>query len=659
MKKATIICFGLVGLISQVVVGQNKLQSLFYRPTISNIFSSTGVEGEKNVIELFKFTTKVPERFNTHEISTTDIKFTRPEKPVLPEELDVLALKKTLNAHKQQLIQYDETISRGMSESLRNSAREMVAFVWNRDASGNFDFYRLEEMAEYSSSDNDFLVSNMSADQRKIFTEISDSLLNRNYLFVYEITKVQTYEEYYNEQDAKLAKAAAKSGTATKPVVRNQEGWLVDYDFFAYQLDWSDSLEAVFYEELWLSVDDSLEVAKKKREAKAKAETTKQVFDKAYWAAIEDSLAVVRRERTAKFNNFDFPLKQVFKFSGSTIKSQSNNPKFYESPLAPRRKSMDELLSEIPDEIQNESIFQASKVIDDFKTKAPLYKEYPLRVKLGKKEGVYFDQRFYAYRMLKKQNGKDIKKRVGVLRPSFIIDNPGVSKGNTPPSVFVQQGGKRLYGGDLIEMNEDRGIGFNLGFTGNDHVNGGVYAGLELRVSSLYNKPFTRGLFLTGNVTINYSGNQQFFADTLDRDALLKTKTPQATAVGLSVGIAKETYFTKKGNIYITPEIGAGLLSVLVAKDTTPVISYSSSSWFVYAGFRLGVHLSPSLSLFAFPTFNYRLGYGAWVDQSDEVLSDSVSLTSKPDSYKFKQEWGFDGEAKLSIPICVGFRMKF
>lgn len=123
-------------------------------------------------------------------------------------------------------------------------------------------------------------------------------------------------------------------------------------------------------------------------------------------------------------------------------------------------------------------------------------------------------------------------------------------------------------------------------------------------------------------------------------------------AIGAS--LSRETYFTKKGNFYLMPEIGAGILSVTLDKffvgDTDNELI--ASNIYVNGGLGLGMHISPSISIFAKAGFNMRLGEATWTDanETEYTVTQNGELTSKS---------GFNKLNGFTTPVFAGLRFRF
>jgi hypothetical protein len=159
---------------------------------------------------------------------------------------------------------------------------------------------------------------------------------------------------------------------------------------------------------------------------------------------------------------------------------------------------MEELLSRVPELMQDNVIFKSSKKIDEFKMRAAIFNSYPTQAKLGTKEGLYIDQRFFVYSIKVNKKGNEKKVREAVVRAYEVSNNSKVATGDMVPSNFRQQGGKNLYSGYLLEMKEDRGIDIMLGTNIGNGMSNGFYVGFDYRLSALTKKSMPTSKALRG-----------------------------------------------------------------------------------------------------------------------------------------------------------------
>ncbi len=540
------------------------------------------------------------------------------------------------------------------SEALAEQSRSVIAKVWGRDGQGNFHYDQLAEAAKYSSTDGQALTSSASKDNMKVYTEIAENLLKNCFIIAYDFDEIRTYQQYYDAQDEKRRKVAEKSKTAFTPVTRTQEGWVIKYNVSIFKVTWNDSIANSFYNELWL----------------------------------DESVSSDRSQRINKFNQFVFPLELVYSnfLPETEFSSQSNDPKTYESGLI-KRLSMDELLAKAPEIIQENLIFKSSKKIDEFRMKASIYNSYPTQAKLGTKEGVYVDERFFVYSIKVKNNGNEKKKRKAVVRAHSISNNSKIATGDMEPSVFKQQGGKKIYSGYLIEMKEDRGFDIMVGQNINNSLSNGIYIGMDYRLSSLTKKmdqtggvKALSGLYFSLGISVLDAQNVQLFELTESGKNYINSIDPSylpiieseyanskydCSAVGIYMGLSKEMYPTKRGRLSISPELGFSILS-MTATPVDSSLTQDISTMSATLGAKFGINLLPSLEIFAKPVLNYTLP-SSLVDynSSGELLTNAALYSDYINGYttepleKLSAKSGFDKTFKINFPVTLGIRLKF
>jgi len=525
--------------------------------------------------------------------------------------------------YKKSVKEWEKTVSKMTFDALSPIGREVFGQMLSRTEDGNMSWDKIKEAASYSATDNQALAAKSSKNEANVLEEIAGELLKRSYYVVYNVTAIKTYEQVYNERDAAGQALAAKTKKPYTPVKRTQEGWQVDFNYYVYRLVWNDSIMGIFGNEVWLdaSQTDASERAKK----------------------------------IAAFQNFVFPYELAVSGGSIAIASQSNNAEMY-AKFKIKRKSMDELLTEIPADMLASMVSKGGRKVDDFKMRAPIFQESPTTVKLGSKEGLYYDERFFVYDMIQDKEGKTIKKRRGILRASKIVDNAKIAEGSSPASTFRQEGGKKLYQGSLVELKEDFGYGLSVGYGLLDGFVGGVNVGAEVRIPRLlkgsagWNK-YLRGLYLNANIAIGSYADQDL---NLVSEGLLQDASGSTMAIGAS--LSRETYFLKKGNIYLMPEIGGGIFSASVNEadgvDYTENGGVNIAGIYVNGALGIGFHLSPVISLYTKAGFNMKLGDPSLTDDEGEDLGYVLPTNQKSGTI-------FDKARGFSTPVSVGLRFRF
>jgi hypothetical protein len=572
---------------SKSLNAQDKVvQTKFYRPSLTTTFVSPNSDRAQKVIENFL---KLPaeSKFDEKKVKTNILNITLPTEPENQLTVNPLEMKKIREENKSAKEAYKEECKNIILGNLNIVSKEIISIFWDRSSDGTFDFNKLLEIAKYSGDDSEAFESKASANSDNIYFNIANQLLEKGYVITYNISKVQTYDEYYDELDQIAIESARITGKSAVPVKRTEEGWRVKYQFYISKIDWTNEISTLFNDSMYIQRGDKIDPVK-----------------------------------VSKFNNAVFQLKMIFSGKGDASSSQSNDPKYYEKMRGlVKRLSMDELMERIPSSIQEQTFFKSSKKIDDFKVRASLFRTYPTLVKLGSKEGIYVDQRFFAYELSKDKDGNVIKRKIGVLRPKVVVDNKTIASGESSTSKFQQHSGKKLYQGTLIEMKEDFGIGATLGWGLMHNTYSGFKIGLEARVprylksilSTKINRHL-RGLHLHAN--LGFAGFKNRNIDTID--SKLSEYSGQnlkysGAVVSFNIGLFREIYIPKVPGLYFTPGFSLSISSVNVSNVTDtlnnvkPVsettlkeISFTGVDFNVNLG--MGYHINQFMSFYLRPT---------------------------------------------------------
>jgi hypothetical protein len=602
----------------QAEVNRTTVETKFYRPSLTNLFIQAKSSEARVVVDEFK-KLDLEKRFDNNGVANNTISVTLPEPPQMPTSDNALELVALLKDYRKALKVYEEQKSLAIQKQVKPITKQVIAKWWNRDASGNMSDELILQRGMFSATDKDVIQDGTSEISRR--ANIGYELIKRSYITVYEITDVKSMDQVYNEMDAAARVAAQKSKTEFKPVPRTQEGYRASYNAITYKIVWNDSVQSVFFDKFW--VDKSTSSSDKSTKVNA-------------------------------FENSDYPLVQVASVSGNASSTQSNDPKTYGGLLGRVRKSMDQLLREMPASIQESTMFKTTKLVEDFQIKAPIFVTYPTQVKIGSKEGIYIDERFMVYQKVVDPKTKmESKKKIGMVRVKSIADNDVVANGESKASLFQQQAGKKLNSGNFVQMKEDLGISVMIGYGVGDNAMGGVYASLDQRVSRYFKNKFARGVHLTAGANIT---------GFTDQKIVTGDSAYTGSVLNYSVGIGKEIYFTKRGHLFLYPSVSYSLHSITLdkrkgedisEKNTSNVFGsvaydeedYTWSTSGLLASLGIGYNFSASFSLLIRPSISYKLG--EYTAGSDIVLP------------TFSNAWNMDKVSDMSIPIYIGLRYKF
>ncbi|MBC7124546.1 MAG: hypothetical protein H5T24_02865 [Bacteroidales bacterium] len=119
---------------------------------------------------------------------------------------------------------------------------------------------------------------------------------------------------------------------------------------------------------------------------------------------------------------------------------------------------------------------------EDFMVKTTIHQVRPIRAKIGLKEGLKCDHRYFAYEYVYNEKTNSVEPRFrGVIRAtSKIVDNRQVAKGDMPTSQFYQTAGRRLREGYLLRQQNDLGLELLVGYEAGEV--GGVYGRIDARM---------------------------------------------------------------------------------------------------------------------------------------------------------------------------------
>ena len=141
-----------------------------------------------------------------------------------------------------------------------------------------------------------------------------------------------------------------------------------------------------------------------------------------------------------------------------------------------------------------------------------------------------------------------------------INDNKQVATGSSLPSVFQQVAGGRIYQGMFMESKDDYGIILNIGKNGSaNNAMDGFNLGADFRISRFLKKPgwhFGIDASLRSMKDV-YAGNISTPTGTL----IYSTELVSGSTYAIAVNLSKESYFTRRGTVYLRPLVGLGMQS--------------------------------------------------------------------------------------------------
>ena len=401
----------------------------------------------------------------------------------------------------------------------------ILAKWFSRKSDGSFGVELLQERGLYNATDADVLAAQASQLGMAKIKDTGEKLLNNTYLIVFDISDLMDMNEYYN----RLQK---QSNT---PITRNKDGFYANATSYVFKINFNESVSAAFWQQLWANPGDP-DLARKK----------------------------------AAFNNFDFPISFVTKTSKGILSDQ-NKPGTSEL-LNILLKTPEELMARLVQSSINSSLVSLESISEQFQVKTQLYTTNPLRAKIGKKEGLRTDQRYFVYEKVQNSQNQILERRRGIIRAKRVEDNRMVASGKSNPSDFYQSSGVRLDEGMVLKQNNDFGTSVSLGYS-TGGVNGIDYR-IEIRLSRFIPIPLLK-VFVEGGIESASYGIGVVYEDFIRYGG----------------GLGKEICFLR--NLKWQPFIGAGF-EKLSNRDNADEYY---SSYYVHPGFIFGLNMLHNLQL--------------------------------------------------------------
>jgi hypothetical protein len=429
-------------------------------------------------------------------------------------------------------------------------SREVVAKWFNRNANGEFSMDVIAERGMYNASDADVIKAQASKRKMSLIKDAGENLLDRSYILLYDIRNI-------------------KKVNASDMFGNPKEGYECEFDCYLYRLDWNEEIANNFYTNLWVD-------ASSKNPDKVKAFEA-ATFPVKFIAKTDNVFGIVQSMQSATANQI----------------------------------SDDQLFANLYNEINTIANVSLSKKCEDFRVKAPIYSTGPVTAKIGLKEGLTVDKRFFAYEMQMKDNGERKFVRKGVVRATNkICDNRTIATGKSETSQFYQVAGLRLSEGMQLQENPDWGIGVMGGWGALPGIGSGLNLTLELNASMWGAKALSEN---QGGVPpgIKLYGNLYKPLETISANG------EKYNILGYNGGISKDLNFLNQ--FVLIPFIGAGVESY--TNDDDPKNDYYNGVVF-QIGSRLGINILHNIQLVGNINFNALL-YGTYDENAKKEKLDN------------------------------------
>lgn len=479
---------------------------------------------------------------------------------------------------------------------LRNVARQEVAAWYRREPDGSLSMDLIHRRGELNATDETFLMANATKRGMDELKDLGRKLISKTYVVALDYANISYTADV--EADIHTQKATVNA--------------------MVFKLKFNSEVENSIYD-AWVDEQDT---------------------------------PALRDEKSKRFDQIPFELEFVRQvgvnasatalITGKRRKDDSGLQALAHIALGVQSKEalLNEMLRKGYDNILNE----LEKKIAAFKVQAGVWELDPIRAKIGKKEGLKTDQRYYVLEYEQNRKGELKAVRKAVVRvDGGVADNRAMATGKSEASKFYQVAGRKVEKGMTLEQRNDAGISLLLG-VGAPITSREEERQLQARVELLTNKVINLGVFPSLYVYAegiweesSYALNSSFSADYNLTNEDKKNYTFMRWGFGLGRGI----YFWR--NFSLSPYVGMGQENVSVGGDI------SLEALYYKAGANFTVNLYYPLQLVG--------GVSGWFYGAPTLTNDSGSESDGNAPSRYSDV--FNARRSSSASGFVGIRFNF
>lgn len=559
------------------IVKDKNVSAEYSRSSLTLLLLEPGRSSSQQRFEKIMSEIQIPDKFNDNNLDQRSLEVSGFER-----DADEVFFRQAMNRGIVPGSGLEIIYRRLKQEHLTN---QVIAKWWSRKEDGTFGVELLQERGAYDATDAEVIAARAGIRGMAGVMDAGEELINKSYILVFDFYNTKNMEQYYSDVDNNRREIARQLEREFTPVERNMEGYRTDVMAHLFRIDYNDSVSAVFYKEMWIDPEnDDIQTRNAKRN---------------------------------QFNEFEFPLAYVTSVKTTQQSAQSKKAVY-------GKKTDDQLFEKLVEDAIEEVLFQFSTRYEDFRVKTAVYDTRPIQAKIGRKEGVNVDQRYFVYEYQLSPHGEPIPVRKGVIRASNkITDNRQIATGETPPSRFYQVAGRRIQPGMLIQQQNDFGLGISMGYGIDSEIIGsGFWIMAELNVSQTM-----------GRAGGQLSPGIKLFVDAAF-DGIDDDNLPLSTT-SVSAGLSKDLFLLR--NVHFTPFLGIGYESVSPKEDgnimadneLVGIVKSEELLFTLYgtAGARLGINLRHNVQLL--PSVTYQMGnYNNYVISIENLEDMELELPS-------------------------------
>jgi hypothetical protein len=292
--------------------------------------------------------------------------------------------------------------------------KNIISKWFNYDEMNGFNMELVKQRSAYDATDQEYYITSASKRGIAALKDQGLKLVDQSFLLVLGVKDLMTMEQFYN-----------KNRTKNRDRIKN--GFIGNVSGYLYKIDFNSNLSQQFFQDIWV-----------------------EGFD------------IEKTSKLNKYSQLKVPVSFHSNYSAMVEGTQYNSNHVLGSK---KQKSEIELLDDFSENAVSNILTLVEMSNDNFKVKSPIASVSPVKVKIGEKEGVKFDQRFFVYENRLDEFEKPYSHRVGVIRAKDIVDNRYITSGKTDESTFYQISGKVLdHHGMFVEQNDDLGFSISGGY---------------------------------------------------------------------------------------------------------------------------------------------------------------------------------------------------
>lgn len=417
---------------------------------------------------------------------------------------------------------------------------KLLEFWWGIQADGSYIATNIQERGIYNATDIDVNEADASKIGRTKLGDAGEKLIGNSYILLYEFREIKTMEEVYNAKDASARKSAKKNDTEFKPVKRTKNGFKGKMLAYLYRLTYNETVQAYFFD------------------------------------SFVDEYTIDLEKLNAVYDSIPQPVTYVSHTTSSCEGTQNNS--------LPIQKTEQQLFDKLVNKGVASAVASFGRSLEQFKVKTPVVSERPIKAKIGLKEGITSDSRFFVWEYYENSKGETKTKKKAVVRSRHVHNNVNDELGQTGTTKFYQVSGGKVRNGMILQEQKDIGIGLAMGYL--NYAEKGAFIGrLEYSLSqglgSILNSPLTAFKMYFD------------FSFQADRDTLNSVQGHNDYKyTRFALGLSKEFYFARRFHIGFMAAYG-GENATWDEADGDEKFATSMLS----AGAKLGVNLFKSVQL--------------------------------------------------------------